>query len=177
MLFRNARNLLGTSCACVFIAAFGSSITSSQAAPQNIVFVSYHTSETTPDPAAATWFTEAPDAEYTRLLRAAGHNVTRYLTTSTPDVAKLNTNDLVIISRSVPSGNYQTDPSPALWNEITKPTIILGGYILRAARLGYTMGDTMADVSEAEMHLTINDPAHPHLYRRSGQRGGWQSHG
>ena len=160
MFSRKFLNLLGASCACVFLAALGSSV-NTQSAPQNIVFVSYHTSEDTPDPAAATWFEDAPDAEYTRLLRAAGHNVTRYLTTAAPDVAKLNTNDLIIISRSVPSGNYQTDPSPALWNGITKPTILLGGYILRDSRLGYTYGGTMADASEAELRLTVNDPAHP----------------
>lgn len=160
MTRRRFLRTLGATLACALIAAFGLPV-NTYSAPQNIVFVSYHASEDTPAPEAAQWFTEAPDAQYTRLLRAAGHNVTRYVTTSSPDIAKLNTNDLVIISRSVPSGNYQTDPSPALWNGITKPTIILGGYILRSARLGYTYGDTMVDVSAMEMRLTVNDPAHP----------------
>src|SRR5688500_5920805 len=84
-----------------------------QSAPQDIVFVSYHAAEDTPAGPAATWgFSQAADIEYTRLLRAAGHNVTRYVTTASPDTNFLNGFDLVIISRSVPSGHYQTDPSP-----------------------------------------------------------------
>ncbi len=131
------------------------------AAGANIVWVSFHAADTTPSAAAATaGFTQAPDAEYTQLLRAAGHTVTRYITTATPDVNFLNTFDLVIVSRSVPSGNYQQPASTAAWHSITKPTILLGGYILRASRLGYTTGETIPDTG-GPIRLTVNNPAHP----------------
>src|SRR6185436_7875422 len=76
---------------------------SSQAA--NIIFVSFHADDNVPSTAAATaGFTQAPDIGYTQLLRANGHTVTRYLTRDIPEAAVLNAADLVIISRSVPSG-------------------------------------------------------------------------
>lgn len=126
-----------------------------------IAWVSFHSGDNTPSGAAATaGFTQAPDVEYTRLLAAAGHQVTRYVTTATPDTNLLNTFDIVIISRSVPSGNYQTAASTALWHGLTKPTILMGGYILRQNRLGYTFGNTIPDTA-GPIHLAVADPAHP----------------
>ncbi|MBL9135186.1 MAG: hypothetical protein JNK85_04930 [Verrucomicrobiales bacterium] len=131
------------------------------AAGANIVWVSFHSADNTPSAAAVgAGFTQAPDAAYTQLLRSAGHTVTRYVTTATPDVALLNTFDLVVISRSVPSGNYQTPESTALWNGLTKPTLVMGGYILRGSRLGYTLGDTIPDTA-GPIRLTASDPSHP----------------
>ena len=103
-------------------------------AAANVVWVSFHAADDSPSAAAAgAGFTQAPDGDYTRLLRNAGYTVTRYVTSATPDVNLLNTFDLVIISRSVPSGNYQTPESNALWHGLTKPTMVLGGYVLRAS--------------------------------------------
>ncbi len=131
------------------------------AAGANIVWVSFHSADNTPSSAAAgAGFTQAPDVEYTQLLAAAGHTVTRYVTTATPDVTFLNSFDLVIISRSVPSGNYQTEESTALWHSITAPTLQLGGYILRANRLGYVTGDALPDAG-GPIHLTVLEPSHP----------------
>ncbi|HMO64896.1 MAG TPA: hypothetical protein PKE47_06695, partial [Verrucomicrobiota bacterium] len=127
----------------------------------NIVWVSFHPADDEPSgPAAAAGFTEARDVEYPRLLRAAGHQVTRYVTSAAPDVDFLNTFDLVIISRSVPSGHYQTAESTALWHAITKPTMVLGGYVLRGSRLGYTTGETIPDTI-GPISLRVNNPAHP----------------
>src|ERR1051325_7299204 len=126
-----------------------------------IVWVSFHPGDNTPSAnAAAAGFTQAPDVEYTRLLTAAGHQVTRYVTTATPDVNLLNTFDVVITSRSGPSGNYQTAASTALWHGLTKPTMIMGGYIMRASRLGYTSGETIPDTT-ATIRLAVADPTHP----------------
>jgi hypothetical protein len=149
----------------VVIAAIATAICpanpSAHAAGANIVWVSFHTADNTPSAAAAgAGFTQAPDAAYTQLLKSAGHTVTRYVTTATPDVALLNTFDLVVISRSVPSGNYQTPESTALWNGLTKPTMVLGGYILRGSRLGYTVGDTIPDTT-GPIRLTVSQPSHP----------------
>jgi hypothetical protein len=144
----------------VLIAAVGLPNTT-QAAAQRIAWVSFHPADNTPSgAAAAAGFTTAPDVEYTRLLTAAGHTVTRIVSSGTPDTTLLNGFDIVIISRSVPSGHYQTDPSPALWNGITKPMMVLGGYVLRASRLGYTVGDTMVDTG-GDIRLGTTNPSHP----------------
>lgn len=132
-----------------------------EAASAKIAWVSFHSADGTPSAAAAgAGFTQAPDAEYTQLLRAAGHEVTRYVTTATPDVAFLNTFDLVIVSRSAPSGHYQTEASAALWNGLTVPTLHLGGYVLRGSRLGYVYGETIPDTT-GPIRLTVNEPSHP----------------
>ncbi|HKX63407.1 MAG TPA: hypothetical protein VJS65_16225, partial [Verrucomicrobiae bacterium] len=132
---------------------------SSEAA--NIVFVSFHSGDETPSAAATTaGFTRAPDAGYTDLLRNAGHNVRRVVTSDAPNVADLNTADLVIISRSVPSGHYELDAETAAWHSITAPTMILGGYIIRNIRLGYTTGGTIPDTT-GTTKLQVRVPGHP----------------
>jgi hypothetical protein len=146
--------------ALALVAAVGMS-SKIQAASANIVWVSFHSADNTPSAAAVgAGFTQAPDVEYTQLLQSAGHTVTRYVTTAAPDVNFLNTFDLVIISRSVPSGHYQTPESNALWHSVTAPTMVLGGYVLRASRLGYTYGETMVDASDT-FALTVLEPTHP----------------
>lgn len=127
----------------------------------NIFWVSFHPGDNQPSANAANaGFTQAPDAAYTQLLRNHGHTVTRVLTSGTPNTALLNTADLVILSRSVPSGDYETDAETAAWNGITAPMMVLGGYVLRNNRLGYTTG-TMIPDSSSTVFLRINDPAHP----------------
>ena len=60
----------------------------------------------------------------------------------------LNTNDLVIISRSVNSGQYEIAEETATWSEsITAPMMILSGYVLRANRMGYTTGNNIPDTT------------------------------
>ncbi|MBK9139061.1 MAG: hypothetical protein IPM17_09915 [Verrucomicrobia bacterium] len=126
-----------------------------------IAWVSFHPGDTQPSSdAAAAGFTEAPDAAYTRLLAQNGYVVTRIVTSGSPNTALLNTFDLVIISRSVPSGDYQNAPSTAAWNGITKPMMILGGYVLRNSRLGFTTGGTIPDTA-GTISLTVTDPSHP----------------
>lgn len=129
----------------------------------NIIFVSFHAPTDAPTATAggATYgFTRAPDVGYTDLLRSAGHTVTRYATRDIPEAAVLNAADLVIISRSVPSGHYELDAETAAWNGITAPTMLLGGYILRNSRLGYTTGGTMADTT-GTVTLQATNPNHP----------------
>jgi hypothetical protein len=138
----------------------------SQAA--NIAWVSFHSAaDDSPDAAAAAaGFTKAPDVGYTDALRAAGHTVTRILSSSSPNVAQLNTYDLVIISRSVASGNYQFNTTTqtgttAAWNGISAPTILLSDYIARDNRLGYSTGNTIPDVSTPAVSLKVNATTHP----------------
>ena len=125
-----------------------------------IAFVSFHGGDDEPSGNAATaGFSEASDKAYTALLAAQGYDVRRFITTGDPDVGVLNAADLVIISRAVSSGNYSND-SATTWNGVTSPMIILGGYVLRTSRMGFTTGTTMVDTT-GDVTLTVNDPAHP----------------
>jgi len=134
----------------------------SPAVAVDIAWVSFHEGDDMPSTAAMDiGFTEAPDVGYTDVLAGAGHTVTRFLTTDTPDTATLNTFDLVIISRSVNSGNYELDAETAAWNgDIHVPTILMGGYVLRNVRLGYTTGGTIPDTGGA-INLQVTDSNHP----------------
>ena len=71
--------------------------------------------------AAGAGFSEAVDRGYTDFLTASGHNVTRIETSGNPDVSALNGYDLVILSRSNPSGNFRNDAG-ILWHSVTAPT-------------------------------------------------------
>lgn len=125
-----------------------------------IVWVSFHAADNQPSTAAAgAGFTEAPDVAYTRLLTASGYQVTRYVTTAAPDTNVLAAADLVIISRSVPSGNYQ-DAGAVAWNSVPRPMILMGGYILRNSRLGFTTGATIPDTTNT-IRLRLDRPGHP----------------
>ena len=125
-----------------------------------IAWVSYHGADDEPHAdAAAVGFTQAPDIEYTDLLKANGYNVVRVLTSQTPDVEFLNTMDLVIISRTASSGHY-SGGGATLWNSVTAPMINLNGYTLRSSRLGFTDGTDMPDTT-GDVRLTVTDPTHP----------------
>ena len=126
----------------------------------NIAFVSFHgESDTASADAAAAGFTEASDKGYTDLLEAAGHSVTRVVTSNSPDVDLMNSFDVVIISRAVSSGHYSGAGASA-WSSVETPTLILGGYVLRTSRLGLTQGTTMVDSAET-IRLHANHPGHP----------------
>ncbi|HOX01982.1 MAG TPA: hypothetical protein P5555_06570 [Candidatus Paceibacterota bacterium] len=147
---------------------FGAVLCSSLAVrAANIAWVSLHPADNTPSAAAATaGFTQAPDVGYTALLAANGHTVTRFVTIgelgNSPDmVAALNTNDLVIISRSVPSGHYDSATERAAWHGITAPLMTVGAYINRNNRLGFHTGDTIPSNNSSQMRLKVNTPFHP----------------
>ena len=88
----------------------------------NVTWVSFHDTDGPSADAAAAGLTAAADIGYTDLLSANGHTVSRFLThepLTTDDLSQLNASDLVIISRSVNSGQY--DP-PTDWNtQVTAP--------------------------------------------------------
>jgi hypothetical protein len=133
----------------------------SSAPAATIVWVSFHAADNAPGAdAVGVGFTEAPDKGYTDLLKANGFNVTRYVTSATPDAALLNGADLVIISRSVPSGNYE-GAAATTWNTtISAPMMILGGYVIRQNRMGFSTGNTIPDTT-GDIRLTAANPAHP----------------
>jgi hypothetical protein len=128
-----------------------------------VAWVSFHPADNQPSNNAKTaGFTNAPDAAYTALLRTNGYDVTRFLTSGTPDTNVLNTFDLVIISRSVPSGDYQDPAETLAWNtRLTAPTIVMSGYIIRLTRLGLATADTPIPDTIAPITLTVTDTNHP----------------
>jgi hypothetical protein len=143
---------------CVVLSALAS-----QAA--NIAWVTFHPADGTPSAnAALAGFTVAPDIGYTALLAAQGHTVTRIVRfdSATPAlVAPLNAYDLVVISRSVPSGDFQTSPGEVeAWNSITAPMMLLNGYVARNSRLGFVNGGNLPDTTN-NISLTAIAPAHP----------------
>ena len=140
---------------------WGTAVLAAKVKPKpKIAWVSYHAADDEPHAdAAAVGFTQAPDIEYTDLLNANGYNVTRVLTTQSPDVDYLNTFDLVIISRTASSGHY-SGSGASLWNSITAPMINLNGYTLRSSRLGITDGTTMVDTT-GDVRLAVTNPDHP----------------
>jgi hypothetical protein len=126
-----------------------------------IAWVSFHESDARPTTDARNaGFTQAPDVGFTDLLEAKGYDVTRIFSTRDPDLDLLNQFDLVIISRSVPSVHYQNLAAWPKWNSLTAPAMVLGGYTLRPAQMGFTTGDTMVDTMGA-VKLKVNDPTHP----------------
>jgi hypothetical protein len=126
----------------------------------NIAFVSFHETDSGSSDANGAGLNEAADKGYTDALTAAGHNVTRILTSGSPDVDALSDYDLVIISRSVSSGGYSSGANADNWNSVTTPTIQLGGYVLRTSRMGYTQGTTMVDTT-GNIQLKAEVADHP----------------
>jgi hypothetical protein len=135
----------------------------------DVAWISFHPPNGGPSTAAGnSAFTQAPDIGYTDALSANGHIVTRITTLDNAglNAATLNAFDLVILSRSVPSGHFQTDAETAFWNGLTVPLMSLSGYINRGGasgnvRMGWMAGDTIPDVTSNPMRLTANNPLHP----------------
>ena len=124
------------------------------------MWVSFHPGDDEPSAnAAGAGFIQAPDVGYTELLWANGYNVTRYVTTATPDPAAFAAADLVIVSRSVNSANYQ-DAGATAWNGLLKPMMVMGGYAIRNIRMGYTTGGTIPDTTTT-IRLRATEPTHP----------------
>src|SRR5436190_11288638 len=80
-----------------------------------------------------------PDDFYVLLLQAAGHNVVRFNPPASQNtlltaaqITALNTNDLIIIGRSINSGEFQT-PQSSNWNaRVTRPLICTSPYLVRS---------------------------------------------
>jgi hypothetical protein len=140
------------------------------ASAAKIGWVSFHATDAPSAAAMTAGFTAAPDKGYTDLLTANGHQVTRFLTHDSPtaaDLATLNAFDVIIIGRSVNSGNYQQADEALFWNStLTKPVINMGGYTTRNSRLGLTTGGTIPDTGATAaaggpVRLQVTNPAHP----------------
>jgi hypothetical protein len=152
--------------ALVALAAVALIVSARPAQAADIAWLSFHAADNDPSaPIDLLGVTEAPDIGYTTALASAGHTVTRIVApANAQDVvgfgAQLNGFDLVIHSRSIGSGLYDTDPEVAFWNGLTSPHMIMSGYLLRNVRMGYTSGGTIPDTA-GPIKLTAAAPAHP----------------
>jgi hypothetical protein len=126
-----------------------------------IAWVSSHPDGDSPTPdAAAASLTQAPDFGYTQVLATNGHKVTPIVCSGTPNIDLLNSFDLIMISRSVPSADFQ-DPTASLgWNSIAAPVIIMGAQVLRSNELGFATGSQTSDTA-GTVSLTALNPYHP----------------
>lgn len=156
----------GSLVASFVVAALGSLLGGPSARAAKIAWVSFHAGDTMPSAAiTALGITTAPDKGYTDLLQNAGHMITRVQVNAdasvTADLAtQLSTFDLVIISRSAGSGQFDSDAESAIWSSITAPMMLQSGYVLRNSRLGYTSGATIPD-SNSQFKLKTTMPNHP----------------
>lgn len=113
-----------------------------------------------------------PDQGFVDLLTSAGHTVTRFNPSnsnklSAEHIAQLNGYDLIILGRSISSGNFQGggDPDAAdnrayIWNtQITTPIISTNPYLTRSTHLGWFTGATLRD--QVNNPLTFSDLSDP----------------
>ena len=76
-------------------------------------------------------------------------------------VAELNAADLVIISRTSNSGNYDDGNEPTLWNGVTSPMIQMSAYLPRSSRWRW-INSTSISNQEAPIMIVV-DANHPVL--------------
>lgn len=137
-------------------------VAAARAPAANILWVSDHgTDNTFSGPG------DYPDGGWISLLQSAGHNVNRYngpnsqnTRLTAAELAAINTNDLIILSRALSSTAFQP-PQAIDWNvNVTKPLICLSAYIVRSNRLAWCTGATMIDGTPTRVTaVDINDPA------------------
>lgn len=72
----------------------------------------------------------------------------------------LDAADLVIISRSTNSGNYNSDDEPTQWNSITAPLIQMSAYLVRNSRWKWIDSSSATNNSGAPT-MQVLDPNHP----------------
>jgi hypothetical protein len=121
------------------------------------------------------WITENTDAgnppspddiEWTDLLSAAGHAVTRRndiqnLDTNDAALPDLEAADLVIVSRDTNSGNYSSNATEIdRWNALTTPLIVMNPQVVRATdRWRWFASGVLANATGFTIH--VEEPGHP----------------
>jgi hypothetical protein len=80
------------------------------------------------------------DQGFVDILNADGHNVDvrlnywDQLDAEPEKVDELNAADVVIVSRSTASGDFNAEGEAAMWNSVTAPVIQMSAYLLRSSR-------------------------------------------
>jgi hypothetical protein len=107
------------------------------------------------------------DSGFVTILQNAGHNVIRFNQPNAPaqllteaEITALNTNDLVIISKTVNSGAYQQGQGDQWNTRITAPLIDCTVYHARNNRLGWFASNEGPDGTPAVLSAMLSgDPA------------------
>ena len=107
----------------------------------------------------------ADDQFWVDLLVLNGHNVdnqNNWRTLDNNKITALNLADLVIVSQSVNSGNYDDGDEPTTWNSIEVPMIIMSPYLARRSRWGWLDSNSIIRVgNDSYPDLIAQDPLHP----------------
>jgi hypothetical protein len=119
------------------------------------------------------------DSGLVDLLQGAGHNVIRYnppaaqaTLLTDAEIAALNTNDLVIISRCVNSAIFQTGQGNQWNTSITKPLLDLSAFHARNSRLGWFAGNEGADNTPTVLTpANESDPVTDYLFSDAVMNG------
>lgn len=98
--------------------------------------------------------------EFVDLLEANGHEVTQLFITSNTlefpdDLDRMNEADLVIVSRKVGSGDYNTED----WNDLSSPLLLMSAYLSRSNRWFWFDADTLVDATPETVIAEV--PEHP----------------
>lgn len=105
-----------------------------------------------------------PDQGMVDLLTGAGHTVTRFnpadsVALTAGNISQLNTYDLIIIGRSIPSGNFGGALATPWNTQVTAPIMSINPYALRPAQMGwFTAGNIVDSLSNP---LTFANPSNP----------------
>jgi len=115
---------------------------------------------------------ELTDGGFVRLLQGAGHMVERYdnpessaTLLTEEEIARINTNDLIIIGRATGSGQFQEGQGDQWNTNIIKPLICMSPYLVRtladtANRMGWFTGGNLPDSAVPTVVTAVN-PADP----------------
>jgi len=74
--------------------------------------------------------------------------------------AELNAADLIIVSRTTSSGNYDDEDEPTKWNSLTVPLILMSAYPVRSSHWKWVDSASVLGEGGAPM-LEAVDPGHP----------------
>jgi hypothetical protein len=105
------------------------------------------------------------DQGWVDLLTAQGYTVSvdrgGWMTLDAAHLATLEAADLVIVSRTTNSGNYATDATEVTqWNSVTKPLILMTGYLARSSRWLWVNSTGLTDPMTEAM-MTVVKADHP----------------
>lgn len=117
------------------------------------------------DPANAS--AQPDDTALLSFLTAAGHTIdadSGPFTAAPPTPAQLADVDLIIVSRTVQSGNYDDGTERVDWNALSKPMIVMSPHLARSSHWGLLSGTTIVnDAATPANYNAFPNPSHPFI--------------
>ncbi len=115
------------------------------------------------DPAGAS--NQPDDNDLLNFLTAAGHTIdadSGAFTAAPPSAAQLADVDLIIVSRTTISGNYDDGTEPQDWNALNKPLLLMSPFLARSSHWGWLNSTTLpADAAAPTTYNAFPNAAHP----------------